>query len=56
MKWRPIITVGLICAAVAGVALWVIHARLDGHWFQVHTGIVNETGLTTASGLGSAPT
>ena len=44
MKWRPIITVGLICAAVAGIALWAIHARVFGHWFQVHTGIVNETG------------
>jgi hypothetical protein len=44
VKWRPIITVGLICAAVAGVALWVAHARLAGHWLQVHTGIVNETG------------
>jgi len=44
VKWRPIITVGLICAAVAGIALWAIHARVFGHWFQVHTGIVNETG------------
>jgi hypothetical protein len=38
------ITVGLICAAVAGVAVWVIHARLVGHWLQVHTGIVDEPG------------
>ena len=44
MKWRPIVTVGLICAAVAGIALWAIHARLVGHWLQVHTGTVNETG------------
>ena len=44
MKWRPIITVGLICAAVAGVAIWVIHARVAGHWLQVHTGTVNEPG------------
>ena len=44
MKWRPIITVGLICAAVAGVVLWVIHARVFGHWLQVHTGTVDETG------------
>jgi hypothetical protein len=44
VKWRPIVTVGLICAAVAGVALWVIHARLVGHWVQVHTGTVNEPG------------
>ena len=44
MKWRPIITVGLVCAAVAGVALWVIHARTVGHWLGVHTGTINETG------------
>jgi hypothetical protein len=44
VKWRHIITVGLICAAVAGVALWVIHARLVGHWLQVHTGTVDEPG------------
>ena len=44
MKWRPIITVGLICAAVAGVAIWVIHARMVGHWLEVHTGTVNEPG------------
>jgi hypothetical protein len=44
VKWRPIVTAGLICAAAAGVALWVIHARLVGHWLQVHTGTINETG------------
>ena len=44
MKWRPILIAGLVCAAVAGVALWVIYARLVGHWLQVHTGTVNETG------------
>ena len=44
-KWRTtLITAGVICAAVAGIALWVIHARLVGHWLQVHTGTVNETG------------
>jgi len=37
-------TAGLLCAAVAGIALWVIHARLVGHWLQVHTGTVNEPG------------
>src|SRR5215472_14171620 len=31
VKWRPIITTGLICAAAAGIALWVIHAGLVGH-------------------------
>jgi len=44
VKWRPIITVGLIFAAVAGVAIWVIHARMVGHWLEVHTGTVNEPG------------
>ena len=27
MKWRQIIVGGLVCAAVAGVILWVLHAR-----------------------------
>jgi len=44
VKWRPIITAGLVCAAVAGVALWVVHGRLVGHWLAVHTGTVNEPG------------
>ena len=44
MRWRPIITAGLICAAATGVALWVIHARLVGHWLEVHTGTNNEPG------------
>ena len=44
MKWRQIVVGGLVCAAVAGVILWVLHARLVGHWLQVHTGTVNEPG------------
>jgi len=44
MKWRQIVVGGLVCAAVAGVILWVLHARLVGHWFQVHTGTINESG------------
>jgi hypothetical protein len=45
MKWRTtLITAGVICAVAVGVALWVIHARLVGHWLQVHTGTINETG------------
>jgi hypothetical protein len=44
MKWRQIIVGGLVCAAVAGVILWVLHARLVGHWLEVHTGTVNEPG------------
>ena len=44
MKWRPIAVTGLAVAAVAGLVIWFLHARLMGHWLQVHTGIVNETG------------
>jgi hypothetical protein len=44
VKWRPIITAGLVFAAVAGVGAWILHARLFGHWLQVHTGTVNEPG------------
>ena len=43
MKWRPIVIVGLI-AAVAGAVIWLQHARLMGHWLEVHTGTVNEPG------------
>jgi len=44
VKWRPIIVAGLICAVVAVIALWVIHSRQVGYWFQVHTGTINESG------------
>jgi len=44
MKWRQIVVGGLVCAAVAGVILWVLHARLVGHWLQLHTGTINEPG------------
>ena len=44
MKWRPILIAGLACAAVAGLIIWLQHARLMGHWIQVHTGTVNEPG------------
>jgi hypothetical protein len=44
VKWRPIAATGLTVAAVAGLVIWLLHARLMGHWLQVHTGIVNETG------------
>jgi len=36
--------VGLACAAIVVIAVWVAQARLFGHWLQVHTGIVNEPG------------
>jgi hypothetical protein len=35
---------GLICAAVAIIAFWIIHSRLVGYWLQVHTGTINESG------------
>ena len=44
MKWRPIVIAGLVCAVIAGLVIQLQHARLVGHWVQVHTGIVNETG------------
>jgi hypothetical protein len=55
MRWRPIITVGLTCAAVAAIVLWVRHAPQVGHWLQVHTGTNNESGVYYGfwSGFGS---
>jgi hypothetical protein len=44
VKWRPIVIAGLTVAAVAGLVIWLQHARLMGHWLQVHTGTVNEPG------------
>jgi hypothetical protein len=44
VKWRPIVIAGLAVAAVAGLVIWLQHARLVGHWFQVHTGTINEPG------------
>ena len=44
MKPRPVAIVTLIWAAVVVAAVWIVHARLFGHWLQVHTGVVNEPG------------
>ena len=44
MKWRPVLIVAVICAAVAGAVVWLDYARLFGHWLEVHTGTVNEPG------------
>jgi hypothetical protein len=44
VNWRLIAIIGLVCAAVAGLGIWLQHAQLVGHWFQVHTGTVNEPG------------
>jgi hypothetical protein len=55
MKWRPIIIVGFTCGAIAGLAVWLQHARQVGSWLQFHFGIVNEPGHYYAfwSGFGS---
>jgi hypothetical protein len=57
MRWRPIITVGLTCAAVAAIVLWVRDAPQVGHWLQVHTGTNNESGVYYGfwSGLTDTP-
>jgi hypothetical protein len=44
VKWRPVVIAGLACAAVAVLVIWLQHARLAGHWLQVHAGTVNEPG------------
>jgi len=44
MKWRLILIIGLACAVVAGLIVWLQHARLVGSWLQVQTGTVNESG------------
>lgn len=44
MRSRLIIAVALACAASAAIALWVLDASQFGHWLQVHTGTVNESG------------
>jgi len=44
VKWRAILIAVLVCAALAGLVIWLQHARLMGHWLQVHTGTVNEPG------------
>jgi hypothetical protein len=44
VKWRAILIAVLVCAALAGLVIWLQHARLMGHWLQVHTGTVDEPG------------
>ena len=44
MKWRAIAIAVLVCAAIAGLVIWLQHTRLMGHWLQVHTGTINEPG------------
>jgi hypothetical protein len=44
VKWRALGIAVLVCAAVVGLVIQLEHARLVGHWLQVHTGTVNEPG------------
>ena len=44
VKWRPILIAAPICAALAVIALSVIHSRQVGYWLQMHTGTINESG------------
>jgi hypothetical protein len=44
MKLRLIVAAGLICAASVAIVLSVTHAGPVGHWLQVHTGTINESG------------
>jgi hypothetical protein len=55
VRWRPIVIVFAACAVVVGLGIWFQHARLVGHWLQVHMGTVNEPGLYYGfwSGFGS---
>jgi hypothetical protein len=41
MKWRLITAVALVCAAIA---LLLLNGPHLGHWLQVHTGVINESG------------
>ncbi len=54
MKWPLIAVAALVCAASAAIALWVFDPQF-GHWLQVHTGTVNESGVYYGfwSGFGS---
>jgi len=44
MKWPLVIAAAVVCAAAAAIALWVTDAPLLGHWLQIHTGTINESG------------
>jgi hypothetical protein len=44
VKWRPVAIVAVTCAAIAGIVLWLDHARVFDHWLGVHTGTLNEPG------------
>jgi hypothetical protein len=44
VKWRPIVIACLVGAALAVIVLWVDHSQYVGHWLQVHTGTINESG------------
>jgi hypothetical protein len=38
------IVAGLTCAAAVIIVVWIMHGRQVGHWLQVHTGTINESG------------
>jgi hypothetical protein len=44
MRWRWIAVIGLSCAALAAIVLWVLDAPQFNHWLGVHTGTLNESG------------
>jgi hypothetical protein len=44
MRWRLIAVAALLCAASVAIALWALYAPQFGHWLQVHTGTINESG------------
>ena len=44
MRWRLIAVAALLCAASVAIAFWALYAPQFGHWLQVHTGTINESG------------
>jgi Phosphatidylethanolamine-binding protein len=54
VKWRPFVIVFAACAVV-GLGIWLRHARLMGHWLQVHTGTVNALTLGIDPSLSGIP-
>ena len=44
MKWIVVVVAAVVCATAAAIALCVVHAPPLGHWLQIHTGTINESG------------
>jgi hypothetical protein len=55
MRLRLGFMIGVLVAALVGVAAWIVNARSVNGWLGVHTGVVDETGPYYAfwSGFGS---